>query len=271
MNRIDELFSRAKANDQRVFMPFVTAGDPDLATTAAVMQAIDRSVSAKGVPLLFEVGFPYTDPIADGATIQASYTRALAHGVKLADIFATISKLRQQMDTPFVAMASYSLVFRHGVEQFLDHAGQAGFDGAIVPDLPIEEAQKLHDQAEKRDFKIIQLISPTTRDDRAAKLAKFSTGFIYYISVAGITGERDRLPEELPARLTWLRSQTDTPICVGFGISKPDHVASLREVADGVIVGSAIVRQLEDLKAGDEAGVCKIADFAASLIQPLCK
>lgn len=271
MNRIDQLFAQAKAESRLVFMPFVTAGDPDMPTTCAVVQAIYERIRSQGTPVLFEIGFPYTDPIADGATIQASYTRALAKGVKLADIFSAIQQLRQSVDAPLVAMASYSLVFRHGVEAFLDHASQAGFDGAIVPDLPIEEAQTLQDEAARRDFKIIQLITPTTRDDRASRLAKSSTGFIYYISVAGITGEREKLPEELPARLAWLRTQTDTPICVGFGISKPEHVEALREVADGVIVGSAIVRQLEHLQPGDAAGVAKIADFAAQLVAPLKK
>lgn len=269
MNRIDALFAAARSEGTRVFMPFLTAGDPDLDTTQQLILAIHQAVRQKNVPLLFEIGFPYTDPIADGATIQASYTRALNRKIKVAQILDTIRQVRQQLDVPLVAMASYSLVFRSGVENFIARASQAGFDGAIIPDLPIEEADDVHALAKPRDFKIIQLISPTTRDDRAARLAKSSTGFIYYISVAGITGERDRLPEELPKRLAWLRQQTETPICVGFGISKPDHVASLKEIADGVIVGSALVRRLENLQPGDVAGIGEIAKFAAELIAPL--
>ena len=146
---------------------------------------------------------------------------------------------------PLVGMISYTLVQRRGPETFLAQAQAAGLCGAIVPDLPVEEAEELAQRAVARDFKLIQLVTPTTPRDRAARIARSSTGFLYYVSVAGITGERDRLPEQLVDQLRWLRGQTELPICVGFGISKPEHVQMLRDVADGVIVGSALVRRLE--------------------------
>jgi tryptophan synthase alpha chain len=195
---------------------------------------------------LIEVGFPYSDPIADGPVIQASYTRALAHGVRLDDIFRAVREVRDR-NVPLVCMTSYTLVHRRGPDTFVAQAQAAGFSGAIVPDLPVEEADILSKIAQERDFKLIQLIAPTTPRERARRIAAGSTGFLYYVSVAGITGERDKLPDELVGQLRWLREQTDLPICVGFGISKPDHVYALRDVADGIIVGSALVRRLEQV------------------------
>jgi tryptophan synthase alpha chain len=141
-------------------------------------------------------------------------------------------------------MASYSLIHRRGADAFLGQLQDAGFSGAVVPDLPFEESAALAALAERRDFKLIQMVTPTTPRERACEIAKRSTGFLYCVSVTGITGERSRLPDELLEQLAWLRRQTDVPLCVGFGISRPEHVAMLREVVDGVIVGSALVRPL---------------------------
>src|SRR5262249_31143848 len=140
---------------------------------------------------------------------------------------------------PLVAMISFTLVQRRGFETFINQAKQAGFSGAIVPDLPVDEAKAFASLAAKNDFKLILLVTPTTPRTRAIEIARTSTGFLYYVSVAGITGERDKLPEELTGQIAWLRKQTDLPICVGFGISKPEHVRVLRDVVDGIIVGSA--------------------------------
>jgi tryptophan synthase alpha chain len=196
---------------------------------------------------LIEIGFPFSDPIADGPVIQASYTRALNRGVKLDALFETVRQAASDPalgNVPLVGMVSYSLVFRRGPERFLAQAWEAGFSGLIVPDLPLEEAEPLARQAAARDCKLILLVTPTTPPERAARLARLSTGFLYVVSVTGITGERDRLPPELLNQLRWLRSQTTLPLCVGFGVSKPEHVGMLRDAVDGVIVGSALVRQL---------------------------
>jgi tryptophan synthase alpha chain len=155
-------------------------------------------------------------------------------------------------------MVSYSLIFRRGVESFLDRAKASGFSGLIVPDLPPEEAEPLSATAASRDLKIILLVTPTTPRDRASRIAKLSTGFLYCVSVTGITGERDRLPPELLDQLRWLRTQTTLPLCVGFGVSRPEHVAMLRDVADGVIVGSAVVRLLGQI--GERPADAAIAD-----------
>jgi tryptophan synthase alpha chain len=245
MNPIDSLFARLRSQERKAFIPFLTAGDPDLAATTRFA----RTLAGRGADLL-EIGFPYSDPIADGPVIQASYTRVLERGVQIEDIFAAVRKFDLK-ETPLAAMVSYSLIHRRGPEAFLGQAAAAGFSGAIVPDLPFEESEALSRLAAARDFKLIHLVTPTTPRERARDIARRSTGFLYCVSVTGITGERDRLPAELLDQLAWLRRQTDLPLCVGFGISRPEHVRTLREVADGVIVGSAFVRHLE--KAGQQS------------------
>ena len=244
MNPIDALFQRLRTAKRKAFIPFLTAGDPDLETTAKLAHEVAR----RGASLI-EIGFPYSDPIADGAVVQASYTRALSKGLKVEQIFAMIHSLRKEAPfkdgtVPLVAMVSYSLVHHRGPEKFLSQAAEAGLSGAIVPDLPFDEAAELTALAAKRDFKLIQLVTPTTPRDRATLIAKTSTGFLYCVSVVGITGERRQLPPELLDQLRWLRTQTDVPLCVGFGVSTPEHIRMLKPAADGVIVGSAIVRQL---------------------------
>jgi tryptophan synthase alpha chain len=241
MNAIDELFQHLRSRKRKAFIPFVTAGDPDLATTAAL---IDELAQRGAGPI--EVGFPYSDPIADGSVIQASYTRALNRGLRIEDIFNSVRKI--DCTAPLLGMVSYSLVHHRGPAKFVTEARSAGFTGAIVPDLPVEEADELTHLAAARDFKLIQLVAPTTPPERAVRIAKASTGFLYVVSVTGITGERARLPAELIDQLRWLRTVTDLPLCVGFGISKPEHVQMLRDHVDGIIVGSALVRRLEQTK-----------------------
>ena len=270
MNPIDVAFQRLRARGKKAFIPFITAGDPNLEATSLLV----RSLAGHGASLI-EVGFPYSDPIADGPVIQASYTRALASRVKVADIFQSLRKVGSllplvERTVPLVAMASYTLIYRRGPDVFLREASDAGISGAIVPDLPIEEAKELTALAAERDFKVILLVTPTTPKERAIQIARASTGFLYCVTIAGITGERDRLPEELLGQLTWLRKQTDLPICVGFGISKPEHVRMLREVADGVIVGSAFVRRLEQAGSRPVQAIAQeIADLAQTLADAL--
>ena len=194
MNRIDNLFSRLRNEKRRAFMPFVTAGDPDLSTTGMLISEL----VSRGAHLV-EVGIPYSDPIADGPVIAASYHRALERGVKVSHIFQTLRTLRAEgsarfNDAPMVAMVSYAIIHRLGTERFLNDAATAGFDGVIVPDLPVEESRSLMEKATRRQLKLIQLITPTTPRDRAVEIARSTTGFIYYVSVAGITGSGKAFP-----------------------------------------------------------------------------
>jgi tryptophan synthase alpha chain len=249
VNPIDALFADLKARGRKAFIPFLTAGDPDLAATPALARA-----AALGGADLLEIGFPYSDPIADGPVIQASYTRALACGLHLDDVFACARRIADDHPRlPLAAMVSFSIVHRRGPERFVEQARTAGFSGAIVPDLPLEESKALGQVCRARDFKLVHLVTPTTSHERARQIANDSTGFLYCVSVTGITGERAALPEELTGRLRFLREQTTLPLCVGFGISKPEHVRALRDHADGIIVGSAVVRQVEASKDVVEA------------------
>jgi tryptophan synthase alpha chain len=269
-NAIDDLFQRLRVQGRKAFIPFVTAGDPDLDGTVLVA----RTLATHGANLI-EIGFPYSDPIADGPVIQASYTRALDRGLKLDDVFACARRIAdlpeiKDRQIPLAAMTSYSLIHRRGAKTFLRQAAEAGLSGAIVPDLPLEESESLSALAAARDFKLIHLVTPTTPRDRAAVIARRSTGFLYCVSVAGITGERDRLPPELLDQLAWLRTQTKLPLCVGFGVSRPDHVRMLREAADGVIVGSALVRPLEQVgKRPLDEVVTEIGELARTLSDAL--
>jgi len=270
MNPIDLLFQRLRSQGRKAFIPFVTAGDPSLSATSRLVEELAH----RGASLI-EIGFPYSDPIADGPVVQASYTRALAQGIRLDNIFACLRELAhsspiKEQKLPLVAMISYTLVHRRGPEGFVSQARAAGLSGIIVPDLPIEEADQLTQLATAQELKLIQMVTPTTPPERAKWIARSATGFLYYVSVAGITGERDQLPQQLLSQLGWLRGQTELPICVGFGISKPAHVEMLRDVVDGVIVGSALVRRLEQAGTRPLADLIhEIGDLAQSLADAL--
>jgi len=245
MSQIDDLFQTLRADGQKAFMPFITAGDPDLEFTGELLKKLD----ATGCHLA-EVGIPYSDPIADGPVIQASYTRALNAGTKLDAILAMLKSVTSDIKMPVVTMISYAIIYRVGLDAFLDKAIDAGVAGAIVPDMPVDESAEFAAKCKERDFSLIQLITPTTPRERAIRIAENSSGFIYYVSIAGITGERTALPDDLVDNVSWLREQTELPICVGFGISQPEHAEVLKPVADGMIVGSAIVRRIAVIEDG---------------------
>jgi tryptophan synthase alpha chain len=264
MTKIDDLFKKLRQEKRKALMPFVTAGDPDLDFTSAVL----REVVKRGAHLC-EVGIPYSDPIADGPVIQASYTRALAHKIKLGDILKTLGEVAPKVEAPLVTMVSYAIVYRHGCEAYVDEVAKRGLAGLIVPDLPVEESAELAAICAKRGVSLIQLVTPTTPRERAVRIAETSTGFLYYVSVAGITGERTQLPADLVDNVGWLRTQTDLPICIGFGISKPEHVKLLAPVADGLIVGSAIVRRMEKAGEAREKVLSEVGDYVAELLGAL--
>jgi tryptophan synthase alpha chain len=266
MSRIDQLFADLRSKNKKALMPFVTAGDPDLEFTAAVL----GELVARGAHLC-ELGIPYSDPIADGPVIQDSYTRALRQHVKLARILETLGSVAPKVAAPIVTMVSYAIVHRHGLARYVDDAQKAGAAGAIVPDLLVDEAGELSKICEKADFSLVQLVTPTTPRDRALRIAESSRGFLYYVSVTGITGERTALPQSLMDNVGWLREHTKLPICIGFGISTPEHVRQLAPVADGLIVGSAIVRRIAAASEGkDKKAVLQdVGDYVASLVSAL--
>lgn len=245
-------------------MPFITAGDPDLAGT----QAVIRRLAAAGVDLI-EIGFPYSDPVADGPVIQASYTRALTRHTRVQEIFDSIRQLQGEKLPPLVAMVSYAIVFRIGVETFLDRCAESGFSGLIIPDLPASEARDVFTAAQARSLDLVQLVAPTTPRKRVQQIVKSCSGFVYCIAVAGTTGERKQVAEALLDQLKWLRQETRLPLAVGFGISGPEHVSPLRGLADGVIVGSAIVRQFDEIASGGKSTaqvVEQVGQFAEKMV-----
>ena len=242
IDKLAAVFAANRAAGRKALAPFVTAGDPDTATTVAVLEAIDRAGAS-----LCELGVPYSDPIADGPVIQSSYTRALGAGITLEGMFGIAREASARVQMPILAMASYSLIFRRGIERFVADATAAGLAGFVVPDLPLEESDELDAACRTAGLALVRLVTPTTPPDRAEQIARRSTGFLYCVSVAGVTGARTELPPGLIERIEWLRTKTDVPILVGFGISGPDQVRAVAAVADGVIVGSALVRQVAEL------------------------
>ena len=264
MSAIDQLFRDLRSAGKKALMPFVTAGDPDLEFTGEALRELVR----RGCHLC-EVGVPYSDPIADGPVIQASYTRALGRKVKLAQILELMSRLTPDLPAPLVTMVSYAIVHRHGAERYLREAKAAGLAGAIVPDLPVEEATGFARLARAADFSLIQLVTPTTPPERAIQIAERSTGFLYYVSITGITGERTQLPPTLIENVSWLRERTPLPICIGFGVSQPEHVRLLAPVADGLIVGSAIVRRIAATDRSRSQILTDVGQFAAELLAAL--
>jgi len=259
---LEAMFAANRAAGKKAVAPFVTAGDPDAATSVAVLEALDRAGAS-----LCELGVPYSDPIADGPVIQASYTRALASGITLEGVFGIARAAAGRVSMPILAMASYSLVFRRGIERFVADAVAAGLAGFVVPDLPVEESDDLDGACRNAGLALVRLVTPTTPPERAAAIAAKSTGFLYCVSVAGVTGARTELPAGLIDRVKWLRTQTDVPILVGFGISSPEQVKAVCEVADGAIVGSALVRLVaEQAAAGPAALAAAIERYVGELV-----
>lgn len=243
INRIDKRFQDLMGKDVPAFIPFITAGDPDLRMTMDLILEFEK----RGADII-ELGFPFSDPIADGPVIQASYHRALMNGTKVSAILDAIGNLRKRTEIPIVAMVSYSTVFRKGCGAFIECLSDVGVDGVTIPDLPIDEEDNLSEHAEKNNFKIVHFIAPTTPKYRMQLIAQKSQGFIYYISVVGITGARDRLPEDIAQNIGMLKQITTTPIAVGFGVSTPEQVGMIGKIADGIIVGSAIIKAIEKFR-----------------------
>jgi len=244
VERIAAVFAANRAAGRKALAPFVTAGDPDADATVAVLEAVGRAGAS-----LCELGVPYSDPIADGPVIQASYTRALNAGITLEGVFDIAKRAATAGSMPILAMVSYSIIFRRGIPAFTAEAVAAGLAGLVVPDLPLEESDALDTACRSAGLALVRLVTPTTPPDRAAAIAKKSTGFLYCVSVAGVTGARTELPAGLAERVAWLKTQAHVPVLVGFGISGPEQVRAVAAVADGAIVGSALVRLVAEAAA----------------------
>ncbi len=262
MTRIDRVFKRLKTRGEGALIPFITAGDPDLATT----RALALEMAARGADLL-ELGVPFSDPLADGPIIQAASNRALRLGVHLKEVLQVAGALRRETEIPLILMGYYNPILQYGLERTAREAAALGVDGFIIPDLPPEEAEPWRQAAVQAGVAAIFLASPTSGERRIQRIGRLTKGFLYYVSVTGITGARQELPPELIAALRQVRSLVKCPLAVGFGISSPEQVAWLAPYVDGVVVGSAIVQRVARLKG--QALIKEVGDFVAALKEPL--
>ena len=263
MGRIGERFAELRGRGERALAPFLTAGDPDLAVSEALVLAMAES----GADLI-EIGVPFSDPIADGPTIQRSSARALEGGASLRRILELVKRLRGQTAAPLLLMGYANPFYAMGTDGFLDTAGEVGVDGIIVPDLPPEEGETLYAAAEERGIDAVLLAAPTTAPRRLALLGERSRGFLYYVSLTGVTSARARLAPELEKGVRAARAASRVPVCVGFGVSEPSHSETIGRFADGVVVGSAIVDRIERA-ASPDAAVESVARFVGELKAPL--
>ncbi|HSW45139.1 MAG TPA: tryptophan synthase subunit alpha [Phycisphaerae bacterium] len=257
-NRIVKAMARLAGQGRKGLLPYVTAGLPDLATTERILGSLD----SLGVTAV-ELGFPYSDSIADGPTIQSSFTRVLEKGIHVRDILGMVASFRRKHELPLLAMLSYSIVFRIGLNRFIEEARSAGIDGFILPDVSFEEAPQIAGKLNEAGLCLPMLVSPASPSRRRGEIATLSTGFVYYMSVTGITGERNQLPPDLVANVRELKAAAGKPVVVGFGISNADHVRLVCSVADGTIIGSALVRRImeaQDRGADGEAIVKTASD-----------
>ena len=256
MTRIDAKFAALKAQDKKAFVAYVMAGDPDYATSLEVV----KGLPAAGVDII-ELGLPFTDPMADGPTIQAAGQRALEAGMTLQKTLDLATEFRKTDDTtPIVLMGYYNPIYNRGVETFLADAKVAGIDGLIVVDLPPEEDDELCIPAQKAGLNFIRLATPTTDDKRLPKVLQNASGFVYYVSITGITGSAEAEATDVAPEVARIKARTDIPIIVGFGINTPEKSQAIAGVADGAVVGSAIVSQIAAGKP-----VAEVLDFVKSL------
>lgn len=245
MNRIEKTFKELKPLNKKAFIPYIMAGDPSVEKTKELVLVLEEC----GADII-ELGVPFTDPLADGPTIQRAAERALKGGVTLKGVLALVKDLRTKTRVPLVLMTYYNPVFKYGEERFVKDAKDAGVDGVIIPDLPPDEAGELIKTAKKAGLATIFLLAPTSTEDRIKKVAAAARGFIYYVSMTGITGAQILLDGSIGKSINNIRRITDKPVAVGFGISTAEQARAISGISDGVIVGSAIVRKIQEAPEG---------------------
>ncbi|MEW6661389.1 MAG: tryptophan synthase subunit alpha [Bacillota bacterium] len=264
MSKITQTFKNLKLKGQKALIPYVSCGDPSLEfTEKLVLKLADAGAD------IIELGIPYSDPVADGPTIQKAAQRALAGGISLEKIFGLVASLRERIQTPLILMTYFNPIYRYGLEKFVFRALQARVDGIIVPDLPPEEAGTLKEITNSANMDLIFLVAPTSTDHRMKKIGVLASGFIYCVSVTGVTGSRENIASGLDTFLKRVRSHTDLPLAVGFGISSPETARQAAQVADGVIVGSSIIELIEKnldlINSAPEIVIDEVCSYVASL------
>ena len=239
MSRIGRKFEKILSTHGKAFIPYIMAGDPSLARTKELVAVLE----ACGADII-ELGVPFSDPLADGPTIQKAAQRALSGGVTLGSVIGIVGEIRTVSQVPIILMTYYNLIFKYGEERFVNDASAAGVDGIIVPDLPPDEARDLMRYSRRKGFDTIFLLAPTSTEERIRKVARASRGFIYYVSITGITGSRLSLDSSIESHIAKIREESRKPVAVGFGVSTPGEASDVARFADGVIVGSSIVQRI---------------------------
>jgi tryptophan synthase alpha chain len=262
MSRLAARFAALKKEGRAAFIPFITAGDPDMETSFAILEKLP----AAGADVI-ELGMPFTDPMADGPAVQASSVRALKSGATMAKVLEMVKKFRRtNKDTPIVLMGYYNPIHAYGTARFARDVAGAGVDGLIVVDLPVEEDEVLRIPASAQGVDLVRFVTPTTDEARLKRIVAEASGYLYYVSVAGVTGTKAVPEEEVRQALTRVRAATGLPCAVGFGIRSPEQADAIARVADGVVVGSAIVSQVAaNLNAGSDKIVAEVLVLARSL------
>lgn len=263
MNRIDQKFSHLRTIGKKAFIPFITAGDPSLDITESLVLALESS----GADLI-ELGVPFSDPIADGPSIQRSSLRALKSGTTLKKVMSMVTRLRTETEIPIVLMGYYNPIYKYGVKNFVKDAISMGIDGIIVADLPPEEAGELIPAAREHQLATIFLVAPTSTMERTRTICEASTGYVYCVSSTGVTGTRERISDMLLPTVEKIRCQTDKPIAVGFGVSNAEQAREVASLADGVIVGSAIVNIIEREQGSDNL-VQAVSEFSSAIVRAI--
>jgi tryptophan synthase alpha chain len=259
LGRIADSFTNLQREGKKGFIPFITAGDPDLTTTAALLVTLAHSGAT-----LIELGVPFSDPMADGPVIQRASERALKNKFGLQEILDTVAQARQQIDIPIILFSYYNPLFQFGLKRLAEAAREAGLDGVLVTDLSPEEAGEFERELRACDLDMIFLVAPTSTDERLKLVAERASGFIYAVSRAGVTGTRETVSAEAEKLVNRLRKFSELPVAVGFGISNAEQVAGVHRYADAVVVGSAIVAEMERL--GDSPELVKhIGEFLTGL------
>lgn len=264
INRIEEKFNKLRLEGKKAFIPFITAGDPTLDITKSLILKLE-SVGAD----IIELGVPFSDPIADGPSIQRSSIRALKHNTSIRNVIRLVSEVREETQIPIVLMGYYNPIYKYGVKKFVKVAVSAGIDGVIIADLPPEEASELIEQARQNGLSTIFLIAPTSTAERVKIISSASTGYIYCVSTTGVTGVRDEISDMLAPTVSLIRQFTDKPVAVGFGVSTPDQAYEVAKLADGVIIGSAIVNIIEKYQDNPDEIIKTVGDFAYSVAEAI--
>ncbi len=260
MSQIREKFAELKCSGRGGFIPFITAGDPDLATTELLL----IELAAAGADII-ELGVPFSDPVADGEVIQRASERALRNGVTLRDALTCVARAKPRIDVPIVLFSYFNPLLQFGRDRLANEAKQAGVDAVLVTDLIPEEAQSWAEALQARELDPIFLVAPTTSNERLARIARQARGFIYAVSRAGVTGARDEMAQDAETLVRRVRTVSDLPVAVGFGISTAEQLREVWRFADAAIVGSAIVREIERLKTVPDLAE-RVGKFARSLL-----